>query len=212
MLEVDEVSKRLGSREVLVRANLRCAGGEVTTVEGVNGSGKSTLLKILVGLIEPDRGAVRLLGEKVTGMSGRARRALGYVPDATDVLPDLSVMELIALAQTLRRVSAALEPLRERLGLAAVWRQRMRTLSFGQRKRACLMAALLGDPWLLVLDEPTNGLDADGCALIRTLAEERRAQGLATVVATNDLPFAASLPATRHRIGGGQLVPVAPPG
>ena len=216
MLSVGGVEKRLGGRAVLSDVTFACASGETTVITGENGSGKSTLLRIAVGLVEPDRGHVTVGGLPVTGASGRARGLLGYLPDATDVLPELSVAELIALVQTFKRVkesgaAAAVATLRTRVGADDIWQQRLATLSFGQRKRALLLAALIDTPPLLVLDEPTNGLDGGGAALIRDLVGERRRNGHATLVATNDPHLAAGLDATRWQLAGGRLARVALP-
>ena len=132
------------------------------------------------------------------------------------MLPELSVAELIALVQTFKHVSgpgaaAAIATLRTRVGADDIWQQRLATLSFGQRKRALLLAALIGTPPLLVLDEPTNGLDGGGTALIRELVDERRRNGHATLVATNDPRLAAELGATRWQLASGRLTRVALP-
>jgi ABC-type multidrug transport system ATPase subunit len=205
-LEIHQVGKRLGGRKVLIDVSLRCADAEIALVAGANGSGKSTLLRVIVGLLEADHGTVMVRGHPVASMDGR--RQLGYVPDSTDLLPERSVQEFVSLVQTLKQAEAP-AGLRESLGLAETWRQRLRTLSFGQRKRVCLLAALIGDPWLLVIDEPTNGLDAEGCALMAELIAGRQRQGLATVVASNDAAFIgtlAMLKATRYRIDAARLL------
>ncbi len=212
MLNLRGVDKRLGGRPILTGVTLACVPGEVCLITGENGSGKSTLLRIAVGLVEPDRGSVTVGGLPVTGAAGRARRMLGYLPDASDVLPELSVAELIALVQTFKQAggsagAAAVATLRTRLGLGDVWLQRLATLSFGQRKRALLLAALIGAPALLVLDEPTNGLDGGGSSLIRELLDERKRAGQTTVLATNDRDFAAQLSATRWQLADGRLAP-----
>jgi ABC-2 type transport system ATP-binding protein len=214
MLILHGVDKRLGGRAVLTGVTFACAAGEIGVITGENGSGKSTLLRIAVGLVEPDRGHVTVGGLPVTGASGRARALLGYLPDATDVLPELSVAELIALVQTFKRAGGAtgdtaIAALRARVGADEFWQQRLATLSFGQRKRALLMAALVGAPPLLVLDEPTNGLDGGGASLIRDLVDERRRDGHATVIATNDPRLAVDLGATRWQLANGQLARVA---
>jgi ABC-type multidrug transport system ATPase subunit len=211
-LVVRDVSKRLGGRDVLSTVSLTCAGGQTCTIIGANGSGKSTLLRIVVGLVEPDRGTVEIGGLSAHGSTGTAQRQLGYLPDATDVLPELSVGELVALVQTFKRPrsdeAAAFATLRARLGLDPIWRQRLATLSFGQRKRALLLAALVGGPPLLVLDEPTNGMDGDGSELVASLIDERRRAGLATVLATNDRGLAQSLNARRFELASSRLTPL----
>lgn len=212
MLEVVDVEKRLGGRRVLDRICLTCGPSEVCAVLGRNGAGKSTLLRVVAGMIEPDAGRVSVLGEPVTGGGTRARRHLGYVPDATDALPDLLVEEFVALVRALKdvpkdeRAERELATWRERLELQSVWKQRLSSLSFGQRKRACTLAALVGDPWLLVLDEPSNGLDAAGSELLVELIATRRARGLATLLASNDLPFVEAVGARRYELRDGRIV------
>jgi ABC-type multidrug transport system ATPase subunit len=211
MLTARDLSKTFRGRRVLDRIELSCKSGEVCAVLGQNGSGKSTLLRILCGLIEPDRGTVSIHGHELTGGGVAARQHLGYVPDGAQSLPDLSLQELAALVGSLKRSGgdrAAERELfgwRERLGLTDSWQQRLGTLSFGERKRAWTLLALIGDPWLLILDEPSNGLDPAGAALIRELIEQRCARGQATLLACNDLPFLAPLPARRHRLHEGKL-------
>jgi ABC-type multidrug transport system ATPase subunit len=106
----------------------------------------------------------------------------------------------------LRRAPAPDEALRERLGLTAVWHQRLRTLSFGQVKRSYLLCALVGAPPLLVLDEPSNGLDPAGVELLAVVLAERVSQGGAALVATNDAAFATRLGGVVRRIVDGRLV------
>jgi ABC-type multidrug transport system ATPase subunit len=211
MLVASNISKSFRGRRVLDALELACAAGEVCVILGENGSGKSTLLRVLCGMIEPDAGTVRILGHTLNGGGVEARRHLGYVPDGTDALPQLSLREYISLVRALRRLpvteAAERELLawRERLELRAAWHQRLETLSYGQRKRAGLLAALLGDPWLLILDEPSNGLDADGVALLCELCEQRRRADRATLVASNDVPFASRLAARIVRLRDGKL-------
>jgi ABC-type multidrug transport system ATPase subunit len=213
MLIAEDLCKTYRGRRVLERVQLSCDSGQVCAVLGENGSGKSTLLRILCGLLEPDHGTVSIQGHPLGGGGVEARRRLGYVPDGSESLPDLSVRELSALVRSLKQLSgdAAVErqqlSWRERLGLTPAWHQRLGTLSFGQRKRACLLAALSGDPWLLILDEPSNGLDPTGVALVVELIEERRQQGKATLLGTNDVPFVRQLGARRWHLQGGKLAP-----
>jgi ABC-type multidrug transport system ATPase subunit len=199
VLHARELTKAYRGRCVLDRIELACAPGEVCAVLGENGAGKSTLLRVLCGMLEPERGAVLLCGHQLTGGGVEARRHLGYVPDGTEALPDLSLREFIDLVRSLKQLPAdagaerALVSRRSWLGLEQAWHQRLATLSFGQRKRACLLAVLLGDPWLLILDEPSNGLDPSGLSQVLELITERRARDQATLLATNDVPFARQL-------------------
>lgn len=211
MLVASGISKTLRGRLVLDALDLTCEGADVCVILGENGSGKSTLLRVLCGMIEPDSGTVSIQGHLLGGGGVQARRHLGYVPDGTDTLPELSLREYISLVRALRRLPAdesserELLAWRERLELRTAWHQRLHTLSYGQRKRAGLLAALLGEPWLLLLDEPSNGLDTEGVSLLCQLCEERRRAARVTLLASNDLPFVARLRARALRLRDGKL-------
>src|SRR5690606_35988201 len=123
-------------------------------------------------IVEPDRGRVKVDGVELTGDAAAARQGLGYAPDTSEAFPELSVREFVGLVARLKRAPPPEPGLPARLGLEAVWDQRMRTLSFGQVKRTYLLAATTGAPRLWVLDEPSNGLDPDGGALVATMIAE----------------------------------------
>ncbi len=209
MLELRHVSKRLGTRQVLDDVALSCQRSEIVAILGSNGAGKSTLLRIAAGIVRPDSGDVFINGASVHADAPTARRKLGYVPDTSETLLDLMVCELVHLVARLKgvTVSPVDEAMAERLGVLPFWRQRLGTLSFGQRKRAHLLSALLGDPWLLLLDEPSNGLDPSGVALVTSLLVERASRGLGALLTTNEVAFLDTLPATRKSIAGGHLSP-----
>ncbi len=208
-LTMTAIRKRLGTRLVLDGVDLTCPPGALVLVLGANGAGKSTLLRLAAGILEPDAGSVTIAGRPLTTASARA--ALGYAPDTADAFPDLSVREVLTLVGALKRAPPPPEALRERLGLAVVWHQRLRTLSFGQVKRTWLLAALVGDPPLLILDEPTNGLDPAGAADLADLLRERAVLGHTALVSTNDAAFADRLGGTPHRLENARLTPASPP-
>lgn len=200
VLEVDAVRKRLGGRWVLDALSTTVSPGEVLVVTGSNGAGKSTLLRVMAGLLQPDEGEVRLCGHAMEGDGEAARRHLGYASDALDAFVDLTVAEYLALLQSLRDAEAPAD-LMARMGVNRFVNQRFATLSLGQRKRAALCAASVGDPWLLIMDEPSNGLDPEAVEQMLSLVERRRAEGRGAVVATNDPQFAEALCGRRLRLG-----------
>lgn len=206
-LLADRLTKSFGGRRVLDAVSLSCSSGETCVVLGDNGSGKSTLLRVLAGILQPDAGTVFIRGYQLTSRDIAARRLLCYIPDATENLPDLTVQEFVALVSSLRGLAAPQEvsAWRERLKLNDVWPRRLNALSFGQRKRVWTLCALIGKPWLLLLDEPSNGLDPGGSDLMRDLLEERRVTGQLNVVASNDLSFIGGLTARRLRLRNGNL-------
>lgn len=210
MLEVFGIDKTLGGRKILEQVDLRCAPSEVIVLTGENGSGKTTLLRIIAGMIQPSHGTIRICGCSLALEPVLAKTHLGYVPDGLDALPELLVSEFVALVAVLKANAKGKPALvdsawKERLGIQATWGQRLRSLSFGQRKRVTLLAALIGSPALLILDEPSNGLDPSGVALIRALIEERHQTAMMTILSTNDVEFESTFASTRYHLEAGKL-------
>lgn len=207
--EARGVRKRLGARTVLSDIELTIGAGEAVCVVGANGSGKSTLLRVACGILEPDAGEIRIAGHSLAAHPSLAKAALGYAPDGLETLPELRVSELVRLVRSLRALPAtpsAYDALwLDRLGVPELWGERLRALSFGQRKRVGIAVAAAGEPALLLLDEPTNGLDPSGAERVLELMNERRAHGRSALVATNDVPFAGRLGAKAYRLEAGRL-------
>jgi ABC-type multidrug transport system ATPase subunit len=189
ILAVDALTVKRGGRVVIDELSLAADAGEVVGVVGKNGCGKSTLLLAIAGVLEPKDGAVRVSGASVWGATRertRARAALGYVPEAADPPGFLLASELWALCAAARGARPPDDALVAKLGLDELRDLALDRMSLGQRRRACLAAALLGPPKLLVLDEPDNGLDARRLdALAELIADHARAGG-AAIVATHD--------------------------
>ena len=206
-LVVHGVRKILGGRWVLDGVDLTWDRPGTLVLHGENGAGKSTLLRILAGVIPADAGEIVVHGHRLTTDRLGALRRLGYAPEIAELPSHLRVAELVALVAALKQCNAPAPALIERLGVTAILGQRLGSLSLGQRRRACLLAALTGDPDLLVLDEPTNGLDREGIALLIDLLAERAASGLAAVVATHDRAFIARVATAKIAVVGGRAVP-----
>ena len=205
-LVVAGVRKLLGGRWVLDGVDFTWDRPGTLVLHGENGAGKSTLLRVLAGVIPADAGEITVHGHRLTTDRLAALRRLGYAPEIAELPTHLRVSELLALVTALKGVSAPAPALIERLGVTAILGQRLGSLSLGQRRRACLLAALTGDPDLLVLDEPTNGLDRDGIALLIDLLSERAQSGLAAVVATHDRAFIERVATGKIGIRGGRAV------
>lgn len=172
------LAKRYGSRSVVQSLDLEVPAGSVFGFLGVNGAGKSTTMRLLTGLLWPDAGEVRLLGETVTPRDTRALRQVGVMIESPAFYPDLSGRRNLEMLAALsggagrEEVDAALA----RTGLADRGKDKVRTYSHGMRQRLGLAQALLPRPRLMILDEPSDGLDPAGMRdmrlLIRSLAEE----------------------------------------
>jgi ABC-type multidrug transport system ATPase subunit len=185
-LRVERLIVRRGGRTVISGIDVEAHAGEIVGVVGKNGCGKSTLLMAIAGVLAPSAGRIVVAGHSVWGSRRErtaARAALGYVPEAADPPGFLRASELWALCAAARGVQPPTPELREQLGLDEVADLALERMSLGQRRRACLGAALLGPPALLVLDEPDNGLDARRMdALVAVL----RAHPGAAILSTHD--------------------------
>ncbi|MEZ4365331.1 MAG: ATP-binding cassette domain-containing protein [Kofleriaceae bacterium] len=201
VLVVTGLQVRRGGRVVLDGASLTVHPGEIVAVLGANGRGKSTLLAAVAGALSPRAGTIAIDGDQVWGARGAAaRRRLGYAPEAADPPPHLTGGELWALVAAARGAAPPSESLAAALRLPELAGKRLGEMSLGQRRRACLAAALLGPPRLLVLDEPDNGLDAAALAALVGLLGDHAAGGGATLVATHDPALVETLDARRFAL------------
>ena len=155
------VTKRYGAETAVRGVALSLLAGQCVGLVGHNGAGKSTLIKLMLGLIRPTAGRVVVLGEDpAAGAAARARREVGYLPENVSLYPAMTGRETLAFYARLKRQSpAGNDALLERVGLAKASRRRVGTYSKGMRQRLGLAQALLGAPKVLLLDEPTTGLD-----------------------------------------------------
>lgn len=195
-LGVERLVVRRGGRTVLRDLALEVHAGEVVGVVGKNGGGKSTLLAAVAGVLPPHEGRITVAGASVWGTSrerSRARAALGYVPEGADAPGFLRGAELWALCAATRRAAPPAAAVREALGLDELGELVLERMSLGQRRRACLGAAFVGPPHLLVLDEPENGLDAARLAAMTDLVRAHAAGGGACIVASHDAALLSAL-------------------
>ena len=189
ILRVEHLVVRRGGRTVIDGLALDADARAIVGVVGKNGCGKSTLLAAIAGVLAPREGRVVVAGASVWGASrerSRARAALGYVPELADPPGFLLGGELWALCAAARRAAPPSADLVARLGLDELRDVAIERMSLGQRRRACLAAALLGPPQLLVLDEPDNGLDAARLDALAALVRAHADGGGASVIATHD--------------------------
>ncbi|HEY4014017.1 MAG TPA: ABC transporter ATP-binding protein [Polyangiaceae bacterium] len=192
-IEVRNVTKIYGPVRALVGVSCEFLSGSLTSIQGPNGSGKSTLLSIVGTLTRPTSGTIDhgALGK------GRAvvRRHLGWVGHESLCYLDLSGRQNIELAAHLHAVDAraACARVAERLDLGAFFGRPMRTCSRGQRQRIALARALVNEPRLLLLDEPTTGLDLASCNRLAAVMADELSRGTTIVMVTHDVAFAAAL-------------------
>jgi len=210
-LIVRNLTKTYGYRHALRDVSFDLTAGEVVAVVGANGAGKTTLLRVLAGLVRPTGGSVRLESHE----GAVPRQLIGYVAHDTMLYGDLSAeanlrfyARLYDIADGERRALALLE----RVGLAERRRERVRGYSHGMRRRLAVARALLHAPRLLLLDEPTAGLDAEATALLEALIAEQAAAGCAVLMATHDHDRALGTVCRVLGLARGRLAMDAPAG
>ncbi len=160
MLALRGIVRSFGRRRAVAEVSFDVAAGEAVLLVGRNGAGKTTLLRVATGFLDPDAGEVFVDGIAMATDRARAQARLGYLPEHAPAPGELTVHEHLALRARQKRVAAAgLDRAITLAGLGDTTRQRIATLSKGFRQRVGLADALLGDPPLVILDEPTSGMD-----------------------------------------------------
>jgi lipooligosaccharide transport system ATP-binding protein len=197
-LSVSGLRKSYGGQEVVAGLDLALEPGECFGLLGPNGAGKTTTLRLCLGLVEPDAGAIEVLGLPVPERAREARRRIGVVPQADNLDPDFTVEENLLVygryfgladAEILGRIPSLLEF----AGLAARAGSRIQALSGGMKRRLTLARALVNDPDLVFLDEPTTGLDPQARHLIWERLRRLLAQGKTIFLTTHFMDEAERL-------------------
>jgi ABC-2 type transport system ATP-binding protein len=179
------LTKRYGSVTAVDDLNLTINAGEVVALLGPNGAGKSTTIDMMLGLTQPDRGDVRLYG-KPPADAIRAG-AVGAMLQSGGLLPDLTVREIVSLAASLHQRPRPIGEVLARAGISDLSRRRVAQLSGGQQQRVRFALALVADPDLIVLDEPTTGLDVEARRAFWASMREETARGRTVLFATHYL-------------------------
>jgi len=207
MIESEGLTKRLGGRIVVDDVSFRCEPGTVTGFLGPNGAGKTTTLRMLCGLLAPDAGVATVLGVRYRELPNPGRR-VGILLDAAAQHGGRRGHEALAVsAQTMSVDERRVDELLGLVGLdRSAARRRVRQYSLGMRQRLGLAHALLGDPEVLILDEPANGLDPEGMRWMRELLRDFADRG-GTVLLSSHLLYEVEAIADRLVIiGGGRIV------
>jgi ABC-2 type transport system ATP-binding protein len=172
-IETQQLTKHFGRVAVVNRLDLRVPKGSVYGFLGPNGAGKTTTLRLLLGLLRPDRGTVRLLGHNLRSQRIQALSGVGAFVESASLYDHLSGHANLDITRRLLRLPAReIDRVLELVDLQRAGTKRVRDYSLGMKQRLALARALLGAPRLLLLDEPTNGLDPDGIMEMRTLIRE----------------------------------------
>jgi ABC-2 type transport system ATP-binding protein len=208
-VDVDAVTCVFGSVHALDGVSLRVQTGTVVGIVGPNGAGKTTLIDVICGLVRPARGSVRVLGRDVATASGDLRARIGVLPQETALYDEVTARQNLRFAAALysvphpdRRIAEVLEL----VGLSARARDVVRGFSGGMQRRVAIARALLHDPPLLILDEPTVGVDVEARHQIWAHIRSLRAGGRTVVLTTNYLDEAEALCDRVAILRAGELV------
>ncbi|MCP4420614.1 MAG: ABC transporter ATP-binding protein [Chloroflexi bacterium] len=187
ILQIDNLSKQFGTVTAVKSANLRVQQGEVFGFLGPNGAGKTTTIGMILGLIHPSAGSITLFGESVTPNRNHVLQNVGSLVGAPSLIPYLSARENLRLMARLHSnvENGRIEEILSQVGLSEVAKRKVKGFSTGMKQRLGLGVALLHRPALIILDEPTNGLDPSGMREVRTLIRNLADDGITVFLSSH---------------------------
>jgi len=216
VLSVAGLRKRYGAEEVVAGIDFDVRPGECFGLLGPNGAGKTTTLKLALGLIDPDAGAIRLLGRPVPDEAREARRKVGVVPQFDNLDPDFTASENLQVygryfGLTRRDIAARIPQLLEFAGLAGRGDAKIQTLSGGMKRRLTLARALVNDPEVVFMDEPTTGLDPQARHLIWERLKRLKQEGKTLLLTTHFMEEAERLCSRLVIMDRGRIIALGSP-
>lgn len=177
MIEVKNVTKKYGKLTAVDNITFTINEGEIIGLLGPNGAGKSTTMNMLTGFIEPTQGEIIIDGYDMLKKPKKAKKEIGYMPEGVPLYTDLTVKEFVTYMAEIKKVDKKqrkekVQKIMEQTGISEVEKKLIKNLSRGYKQRVSMAGALVGDPKILILDEPTVGLDPKQIAEIRNLIKE----------------------------------------
>ena len=210
MISVEGLTKRFGATVAIDDLSFEVQAGRVTGFLGPNGSGKSTTMRCMVDLDRPQTGLIRFAGRRYREFADPLR-SIGVLLDASYIHPGRSArhhLEWLAMSNHLERTRV--DEVLELVGLTEVAQRRVKTFSLGMKQRLGLAATMLGDPEVIILDEPANGLDPEGIRWMRDMLRYLAGQGRAVLVSSHQLSEIALMAEDLVVIGRGRLIAQEP--
>ncbi len=211
LIHIQNLVKRYGEKTAVDDVSLQVYGGEIFGFLGPNGAGKTTTIKMIVGLLQPTSGTVRVGGYDVLAQPLQAKAVSGYVPDTPNLYPKLTGRELLRFVGDLyglesSQVERRIDELLRLFDLAQAGDDTIDSYSHGMQQKTALAAALVHDPRLLVLDEPTVGLDPKSARLIKDILRQMAERGAAVFLSTHILEIAERMCDRIGIISRGRLI------
>ena len=213
LIQTHELVKRFGEKIAVDRVTFEVSAGEVFGFLGPNGAGKTTTIKMIVGLLQPTSGSVSVAGFDLEEQPLQAKAVCGYLPDTPNLYPKLSGRELLRFVGDLYEIDQAQvnrrsQELLKLFELADVADDPIDTYSHGMQQKTALASALLHDPQVLVMDEPTVGLDPRSARIIKDILRQLAERGAAVFLSTHILEIAERMCDRIGIINEGQLIAV----
>jgi len=213
LIETRDLIKSYGTKVAVNKVSFDVYGGEVFGFLGPNGAGKTTTIKMIVGLLQPTSGTVKVAGHDVQTQSMLAKASSGYVPDTPNLYAKLTGRELLRFVSDLfnldrSQVARRIDELLRMFDLSAAADDTVDSYSHGMQQKISLAAALMHDPKVLVLDEPTVGLDPKSARLIKDILRQLADRGAAVMLSTHILEIAERMCDRIGIINKGELVAV----
>ncbi|MCS1350025.1 ABC transporter ATP-binding protein [Mechercharimyces sp. CAU 1602] len=198
IVDIRRVSKSYLRKRAVDQLNIEIEAAQIYGLLGPNGSGKTTTIRMMMGLVQPDEGMITICGYDVEAEPLEMKKRVGILPDADELVEDLSAWEFLQFIASLRSIPErmARHRAKEWLQLLQLYEQRnqpLHSFSHGMRKKVQLVSAILHSPELLILDEPTTGLDPDMVITLKQILKRLREKGTAIFLSTHHLDFAQDL-------------------
>ncbi len=211
LIETEQLSKRYGAKSAVEAVSFQVQGGEIFGFLGPNGAGKTTTIKMIVGLLKPTTGAARVGGFDVQAQPIQAKSITGYVPDEPNLYAKLTGRELLRFVGNLyqmdrKQVDRRIDELLRLFDLQQAADDTIDSYSHGMQQKTSLAAALMHDPKVLVLDEPTVGLDPRSARLIKDILKQMAERGSAIFLSTHILEIAERMCDRIGIINQGRLI------
>lgn len=206
MVKLLDVTKSYGKNPGVKNISLNVKSGQIVGLLGANGAGKTTTIKLITGYFMPQNGSVEICGTNMEDEPEKAKACVGYLPEDTPLYRDMTVEEYLVFTAQLKKADVeGLEEIVKKTGLAEVYKRPIKNLSKGYRQRVGMAQALVGNPQVLVLDEPTNGFDPKQRSEIRALIKEI-AGDKAVILSSHILSEVESICDHVIVLGGGEVV------
>lgn len=188
MIEIQNIHKKFGKNQVLTGVDLSINNGGIFAVLGPNGSGKTTLIKCILGMVLPNKGLISVLGKPIK-KSWKYRQEIDYLPQIANFPGNLKVKELIRMIKDLRQKPSDEEKLIRLFELEPFLNKKLSTLSGGTKQKVNIVLTFMFDCPLIILDEPTTGLDPASLIRLKKLIQQEKAKGKTILITSHIMQF-----------------------